>query len=122
MKSLFTFILLAFASIKPQAQIYVEGILLDSTNSGMYLEIGTGGVSSPYIIDVDYGQSARPRIGYLRLTNEKREAIKFKSMVGALNFFDKNDWEVVDTITEVTTNSIKYLLRKKQSPQSKGQD
>jgi len=57
MKKLLTFILLAFICNNLKAQIYVEGVQLDSTNTGAYLIISRGGLGAPFIIDVDYGQS-----------------------------------------------------------------
>lgn len=57
MKKLLTFILLAFICTNLKAQIYVEAVQLDNTNTGAYLIISRGGLGAPFIIDVDYGQS-----------------------------------------------------------------
>jgi len=115
MKNLSICILIVFACTTLKAQIYVEGVQLDNTNTGSYIIMKRGGLGTPFIIDVDYGQPQKPVMGYTRLTDENAEAIKFRTIVGALNFFDKNGWEVIDIGIDSDVNDSNYLLRKKRT-------
>lgn len=65
-------------------------------------------------IYVDYGQKAK----FMKADNMKDDsgnAMKFNSMVDALNFMKKNGWEYVDYTESVINNKLKYVyLLKKQ--------
>lgn len=76
--------------------------------------VGTKAImSSKVTIEIDFGQ-ARKLFTDLRLKNSAGKAIKFNSMVDALNYMGAQGWEFVQayTITLGNTNVYHYLLKK----------
>ncbi|MBI5916752.1 MAG: hypothetical protein HY842_15350 [Bacteroidetes bacterium] len=117
MKNFISIFLLSFLATHLQAQIFVDGVQLDSTNSGAYLEFSKRGFTSSVFIEVDYGQVKKVsgRHDNLGLTDKNGEAIKFEGMVEALNYFDKNGWELVSTWYQEEFKINKYILHRKKT-------
>ena len=107
-KALILSILLA-NSLFAAAQVYVEGVKLDPSNTGNYLEIDpTYRTDGSCALRVDYGQ-AEPRKDFVSDANGKK--VDFRSLVDGLNFFYSNGWEVV-TSSVVETNR-RFLLQRR---------
>lgn len=91
------------------AQVYVEGVKLDPTNTGNYLEIDpTYRTDGSCAFRVDYGQS-EPRKDFVSDVNGKK--VDFRSLVDGLNFFYSNGWEVVTT--SVVETNRRFLLQRR---------
>ena len=91
------------------AQIYVEGVKLDPSITGQYLEL------DPLFRDdgrctfrVDYGQSD-PKEDYISDVNGKR--YDFRSLVDGLNLFYEEGW-VVDQVT-VLERGRRFLMKRR---------
>lgn len=119
MKKLILLSALSIFTCQLQAQIYVEGVQLDRTNTGNYLAIAVGGIGTQHIIDVDYGQPNKPAFGFTRLTNEKGEAIKFRGAIDALNYFYEHGWEFIEEMNTRGDGISGYLLRRKNADGAK---
>jgi len=107
-KAFFLSILLAnawFAS----AQVYVEGVKLDPTNTGNYLELDplfrSDGRCS---FRVDFGQ-AEPRKDFISDPNGKQ--VDFRSLIDGLNFFYDNGWEVSQIST--LDSGRRFLMKRR---------
>jgi hypothetical protein len=95
------------------AQLYVEGVLLDASNTGTYLEVtplrrndGT------YHFKIDYGQKPKADIKPGEcLTDEKGRRYEFRSTVDGLNFLYEHYWEV--HIVYNVEDMRRYLLTRR---------
>lgn len=113
MKNVLLIVTLVLATTQLHAQLYVEGIQIDSTNSGNYMKIALAGIGSELVLDVDYGQPSKPLIGFTRLTDENKNAIKFRSIVGALNYLSLHGWELVEILQPTESEGRSFLLKRK---------
>lgn len=107
-KILFT---LAFAgtSLLASAQIYVEGVKLEPSNTGQYLEIDPMfREDGRCAFQVDYGQ-ANPKEDYLSDQHGRR--FDFRSLVDGLNYFYEEGWQV-DQVS-VMDRGRRYLLKRR---------
>lgn len=76
------------------AQIFVEGVKLEPSNTGHYLELDPlFREDGRTAFQVDYGQS-NPKQDYVTDVNGKR--FDFRSLVDGLNFFYEEGWEVAE--------------------------
>ena len=95
------------------AQLYVEGTLLDASNTLAYLEAkplrrndGT------YHFQIDYGQKAKADIKPGEcLTDNKSRRYEFRSTVDGLNFLYENGWEVIEVYD--VADMRRYLLKRR---------
>ncbi len=95
------------------AQLYVEGTLLDASNTLAYLEAkplrrndGT------YHFQIDYGQKPKPGVKPGEcLTDNKARRYEFRSAVDGLNFLYENGWEVV--VVYDVEGIRRYLLKRR---------
>jgi len=91
------------------AQIYVEGVKVEPSNTGQYIEL------DPMFRDdgrcsfrVDYGQS-NPKEDFVSDNFGKR--YDFRSLIDGLNFFYQEGWQV-DQIT-VLDRGRRFLLKRR---------
>ena len=107
-KAFFLSILLANAWFV-SAQVYVEGVKLDPTNTGNYLELDplfrSDGRCS---FRVDFGQ-AEPRKDFISDANGKQ--VDFRSLIDGLNFFYDNGWEVSQIST--LDSGRRFLMKRR---------
>jgi hypothetical protein len=95
------------------AQLYVEGVLLDATNTSAYLEAtplrrndGT------YHFKIDYGQKVKADVKPGEcLTDSKARRYEFRSAVDGLNFLYENGWEVA--VVYNVEDMRRYLLKRR---------
>lgn len=109
MKKTFALTILLAQSLLAAAQIYVEGVRLDPTNTGNYIEVDPAfRADGTCAFRVDYGQS-EPRKDFVSDASGKK--VDFRSLVDGLNFFHSNGWEVV-SVSVVETNR-RFLLQRR---------
>ncbi len=91
------------------AQVYVDGVKLDASNTGYYLE-----VDPQYKTDgrcafkVDYGQ---PNPVDAFISDDKGRKYDFKSVVDGLNFFYLEGWELAEV--SVVEKNRKFMLKRR---------
>lgn len=92
-----------------QAQIHVEGVKLDPSNTGQYIELDpqfrTDGRCT---FAVDYGQ---PNAKEQLVTDAAGRRFDFHSLVDGLNVFYAEGWEVAHIA--VTERGRRYLLKRR---------
>ena len=107
-KITFTLALLAhtfFAS----AQVFVEGVKIEPTNTGQYIELDPlYREDGRCTFRVDFGQS-NPKEDYVTDVNGKR--YDFRSLVDGLNFFYEEGWQV-DQVS-VLDRGRRFLLKRR---------
>lgn len=100
--------LLAFGPLA-HSQVYVDGVKLESTNTGHYIEVDplfkTDGQCT---FKVDFGQS-KPQEDYI--TDQYGKKFDFRSLIDGLNYFYDNGWEV----SQISQNERgrRFLLKKR---------
>ena len=95
------------------AQLYVEGTMLNTTNTSAYLEAtplrrndGT------YHFKIDYGQKTSGTLSRSEcLTDDKARRYEFRSTVDGLNFLYENGWEV--SVVYDVSDMRRYLLKRR---------
>lgn len=92
------------------AQIFVDGIKLEPSNTGQYVELDPrfddqGGC----IVAVDYGQNT-PKNDLV--TDARGQRFEFHSLVECLNIFYQEGW-VVDQISVLERGGRKFLLKRR---------
>lgn len=95
------------------AQLYVEGVLLNATNTSAYLEATPlRRTDGTYHFKIDYGQkpdrSANP--GEC-LGDDKARRYEFRSTVDGLNFLYEHGWEVL--VVYNVEDIRRYLLKRR---------
>lgn len=91
------------------AQIFVEGVKIEPTNTGQYIEIDPlYREDGRCTFRVDFGQSS-PKEDYVTDVNGKR--FDFRSLVDGLNFFYEEGWQVDQVI--VLERGRQFLLRRR---------
>lgn len=91
------------------AQIYVEGVKLEPSNTGQYLEIDPlYREDGRCAFQVDYGQS-NPKQDFVSDVNGKR--YDFRSLVDGLNVFYDEGWVVLDVVS--TDRGRRYLMKRR---------
>jgi hypothetical protein len=91
------------------AQVFVEGVKLDPSNTGQYIELDPSfRDDGRCAIQVDYGQS-NPKEDFVTDDNGKR--YDFRSLIDGLNFFYEEGWELAQ-ITMVGTDRRFFLKRR----------
>lgn len=106
-----TTLLLAFLAqaLYASAQIYVEGVKLEPSNTGQYLELDPQfREDGRCAFQVDYGQS-NPKQDFVTDVNGKR--FDFRSLVDGLNFFYEEGWQI-DQIT-VLERGRHFMLKRR---------
>lgn len=108
---LLLFLPLSFAL---SAQIFVDGIRLDASNSSAYLEVVAlrKEADGRYHFVADYGQTQDADLtkGDF-LTDEKNSRYEFRSQIDGLNFLYENGWEVSQVY--VYKDLRRYLLKRR---------
>ena len=91
------------------AQVYVEGVKIEPSNTGQYIELDPlYREDGRCTFRVDYGQS-NPKEDYVTDQNGKR--FDFRSLVDGLNFFYEEGWEVAQT--SVLERGRRFLLKRR---------
>ncbi len=94
------------------AQLYVEGILLTPSNTGVYIEVmPLRRMDGTYHFGIDYGQRRKNR-PHDCLSDSKGRRYEFRSTVDGLNYLYENGWEVV---TVYPVEDIRRYLMKRRS-------
>jgi hypothetical protein len=94
-----------------QAQLFVNGIKLDASNTGQYIEINPKYKSSGFcVVEVDYGNGFKEEASYI--TDDKARRIEFKSSVDVLNFLYTEGWETA-IISKTENSGRRYLLKRR---------
>ena len=114
---------LLYQSVSLNAQIFVDGQNLNDMDI-RYVEIilSRRAMTQEVQVMFDYGQ----QIDYSRefdqlIQDGRKQIIRFKSIVHALNMMDKNGWEFIHTYMAHTNNfeRFHYLFqRKKEQPEN----
>ncbi len=100
----------AAQSVFAFSQIYVEGVKLEPSNTGQYIEIDPQfRADGRCTFTVDYGQT-NSRANYV--TDETRRNIEFHSLVDGLNVFYSEGWEVAQ-ISSTSERGRRFLLKRR---------
>ncbi len=103
-----TLALLAYA-LFASAQIFIDGVKLESSNTGQYLELDPlYREDGRCTFRVDYGQS-NPREDFV--TDEHGKRFDFRSLIDGLDFFYEQGWQV-DQVSVVDRNR-RFLLKRR---------
>jgi hypothetical protein len=109
MKKITLFLALLAQTFIASAQLYVEGVKLEPSNTGQYVELDPlFREDGRCTFQVDYGQS-NPKQDYITDVNGKR--FDFRSLVDGLNFFYEEGW-VVDQIS-VLERGRHFLMKRR---------
>lgn len=105
-----TFILaLLTQSLLASAQIFVEGVKIEPTNTGQYIELDPlFREDGRCTFRVDYGQS-NPKEDFV--TDNYGKRYDFRSLVDGLNFFYEEGWQV-DQIS-VLDRGRRFMLKRR---------
>jgi len=105
-----TFILALVAqSLLASAQIFVEGVKIEPTNTGQYIELDPlFREDGRCTFRVDYGQS-NPKEDFV--TDNYGKRYDFRSLVDGLNFFYEEGWQV-DQIS-VLDRGRRFMLKRR---------
>ena len=107
-KITFTLALLAH-TLFASAQIFVEGVKIEPSNTGQYIEIDPlYREDGRCTFRVDFGQS-NPKEDFVTDVNGKR--YDFRSLVDGLNFFYEEGWQV-DQVS-VLDRGRRFLLKRR---------
>lgn len=107
-KATFTLALLAHTLIA-SAQIFVEGVKIEPSNTGQYIELDPlYREDGRCTFRVDYGQS-NPKEDFVTDSHGKR--FDFRSVVDGLNFFYEEGWEVAQV--SVLDRGRRFLLKRR---------
>ncbi|TVQ43181.1 MAG: hypothetical protein EA362_11870 [Saprospirales bacterium] len=103
--------------VTPAQSQTVNGIPFDKLESEYVLIFGSFRWMSraPFNVRIDFGFVENPPRSY-DIKDENGKAVEFSSIVGALNFFTKNGYELVHSSVDVAenTNLYSYLVRRKR--------
>lgn len=105
-----TFILALLAqSLLASAQIFVEGVKIEPSNTGQYIELDPlFREDGRCTFRVDYGQS-NPKEDFV--TDNYGKRYDFRSLVDGLNFFYEEGWQV-DQIS-VLDRGRRFMLKRR---------
>jgi hypothetical protein len=107
-KITFTLALLAHTLIA-SAQVYVEGVKIEPSNTGQYIELDPlYREDGRCTFRVDFGQS-NAKEDYVTDVNGKR--YDFRSLIDGLNFFYEEGWQV-DQVS-VLDRGRRFLLKRR---------
>ncbi len=96
-------------SLLASAQIFVEGVKIEPSNTGQYIEIDPlFREDGRCTFRVDFGQ-ANPKEDFVTDINGKR--YDFRSLVDGLNFFYEEGWQV-DQVS-VLDRGRRFLLKRR---------
>lgn len=111
MKKVLFFLVFLTQGILASAQLFVEGTLLNTTNTSAYLEATPlRRTDGTYHFQIDYGQKVK--IGAKEcLTDDKGRRYEYRSTVDGLNFLYENGWEVV--VVYNVEDIRRYLLKRR---------
>ncbi|MCA0235931.1 MAG: hypothetical protein LCH81_06080 [Bacteroidetes bacterium] len=92
------------------SQIYVEGVKLEPSNTGQYIELDPQFRSDGRCtFTVDYGQ---PNAREKYVTDEAGHHFDFHSLVDGLNAFYDEGWEVAQ-VTDTQERGRRFLLKRR---------
>jgi hypothetical protein len=105
-----TFTLALFAhTLFASAQIFVEGVKVEPSNTGQYMELDPlYREDGRCTFRVDFGQS-NPKEDYVTDVNGKR--FDFRSLIDGLNFFYEEGWQV-DQVS-VLDRGRRFLMKRR---------
>ncbi|MDX1912849.1 MAG: hypothetical protein SFV22_15260 [Saprospiraceae bacterium] len=107
-KTMLTLALLA-QSLIASAQIFVEGVKIEPSNTGQYIELDPlFREDGRCTFRVDFGQS-NPKEDFVTDQNGRR--YDFRSLIDGLNFFYEEGWEVAQI--SVLDRGRRFLLKRR---------
>jgi hypothetical protein len=111
MKKLLLLVLCAGFLHHLNAQIYIEGVELQPSNTGQYIELDPAfRTDGQCTFRVDYGQPTG-RNDYI--TDNQGRRLDFRSVVDGLNIFYANGWEVAEVFSVGAEGNRRYLLKRR---------
>lgn len=118
MKKLLVAITIALFSTISYSQVYVEGTNINDLEDVNYIQlvgINTSMFGVKIQVFVDYGQKAK-MMKSDQIKDAKGRKKKFNSMIGALNFMEKNGWKFVNYTEAMVGRKLRYvyLMEKKK--------
>ncbi|GAB4050885.1 hypothetical protein [Spirosoma litoris] len=114
MKLFFVFCLSLFLANTSFAQVYVDGVAIDTTNTPFCQLVCTnaGGLSRARVL-IDYGQHFVDNgLNRQKIAGPDKQVITFNSSIDALNFMIRNGWELVKF--NLKGETFIYLLQRKK--------
>lgn len=110
--------MLAFVGLSLNAQIYVDGNDIATVANAKYIQFYTEIKvrEKADAIIVDYGSENFNTRDKNYLTDSKGMMLIFKTVVGALNYFEEHGWEYKDFLPEkgFTESGGRYLIKRKE--------
>jgi hypothetical protein len=107
-KTMLTLALLA-QTLLASAQIFVEGVKIEPSNTGQYIELDPlYREDGRCTFRVDFGQS-NPKEDFVTDQNGRR--YDFRSLIDGLNFFYEEGWEVAQI--SVLDRGRRFLLKRR---------
>ncbi|QDK81357.1 hypothetical protein EXU85_23195 [Spirosoma sp. KCTC 42546] len=114
MKVLFIVCLSLFLASQSYAQVYVDGVAIDTTNTPFCQLICTNanGFSKARIL-IDHGQHfVDSGLSRQKIADADKRVIAFNSSIDALNFMVRHGWELVTF--KLKGDTFIYLLQRKK--------
>jgi len=119
MKALFFVLLSLCISSTSLAQVYVNGVAIDTVNTPFcQLICSNPTIFTKAIVSIDYGQRyVDTGLNRQKIAGADQKSITFNSPIDALNFMSKQGWELVSfkTTGDGATTSFIYLLKRKKT-------
>ena len=118
---------LLFLSTQSSAQIFVGDVDINKQDSISVVEVYVGrrGPGNWVLVHVDYGQQGNATVKGLGSRNdqstiidpESRTRIIFKSTAAVLNFFERNNWDYVNSLSKNDPDSsgFYYYFKKRKN-------
>ncbi len=111
MKKIITLSFISLFSFQLHAQIFIEGIELDSIYAGTYISVTWENKAF-----IKFGQNKTEHKDLSKLTDKNGTPIEFNSSISLLNYFDNNNWELADISNENRFNLYeikRYYFKRK---------
>ena len=113
----FILLLILLKSVPCFAQVYVDGVAIDTTNTPFcQLTSFTNNYLDKTFVTIDYGQYyIGTRHNRQRIAGPDKQPVTFNSSIDALNFMIRHGWEFVSSQVTGTEsgaeNRLIYMLR-----------
>jgi hypothetical protein len=111
MKKLILLAVFSLFALQMHAQLYADGVKLDASNTGQYMEIDPKYKSNgTCIVAVDYGNAPKKEGFYI--TDQQARRIEFHSDIDVLNFLYTEGWELTQ-ISRTENSGRRYMLKRR---------
>lgn len=118
----FIVLLVLLKSMSCFAQVYVDGVAIDTTNTPFcQLICSNNSLLTKTFVTIDYGQYyISTRLNRQRIEGSDRKPVTFNSSIDALNFMIRHGWEFVYSQVTGTESGAEgkliYMLRWPKKP------